>query len=396
MKFSVLLPTRNRLDLLRQAVETVRRQDYGDWEAIVSDNCSAEDVGGFVASLNDPRIRYFRTAEFLPVTDNWNNALGHATGDYVIMLGDDDCLLKGHFSAVRRMAESFSQPDLIYVNALQFAYPGVIPSEPEGYLDLSSYSSFFQGATVPFLLEKERALALVRDSLDFRLRFGFNMQHSVIRRKVIGSLAGKGPFFQSPYPDYYATNVLFLKADRILVCPTPLVAIGISPKSFGFYYFNFREKEGGEFLNNLPEDLRLRFRGTFLPGTDMNSCWLLAMESLQSNYGAEFGLEVNLRRYRFLQALAVYRESHVSGRLGKEAARELFRDLTFREKLLYGVFLRGAAMLWGSVPEPWRLRLASLPLRFGGQYSSSLHPDRSPERFRNILEVFERFTPGKQ
>ena len=34
MKFSVLLPTRDRLELLRLAVETVRRQDYDDWEII--------------------------------------------------------------------------------------------------------------------------------------------------------------------------------------------------------------------------------------------------------------------------------------------------------------------------------------------------------------------------
>ena len=44
MKFSVLLPTRNRLEYLRYAVETVRRQDYADWEIIVSDNCSEDDI----------------------------------------------------------------------------------------------------------------------------------------------------------------------------------------------------------------------------------------------------------------------------------------------------------------------------------------------------------------
>jgi hypothetical protein len=31
MKFSVLLPMRNRLDLLRSVVESVRRQDNADW-----------------------------------------------------------------------------------------------------------------------------------------------------------------------------------------------------------------------------------------------------------------------------------------------------------------------------------------------------------------------------
>ena len=37
-------------------------------------------------------------------------------------------------------------------------------------------------------------------------------------------------------------NAILLKAERILVCPYPLVTIGISPKSFRFYYFNKAER----------------------------------------------------------------------------------------------------------------------------------------------------------
>ena len=44
MKFSVLLPTYNRLDLLQYAVESVTRQDYDDWELIISDNQSEDDT----------------------------------------------------------------------------------------------------------------------------------------------------------------------------------------------------------------------------------------------------------------------------------------------------------------------------------------------------------------
>ena len=79
MNFSVLLPTRNRLEYLRYAVETIRRQDVPDWEIVISDNCSEDDISGFVAKLSDPRIRYVRTESPLPVTDNWNNALNHSS-----------------------------------------------------------------------------------------------------------------------------------------------------------------------------------------------------------------------------------------------------------------------------------------------------------------------------
>ena len=75
MKFSVLLPTRNRLELLKYAIETVRRQDYDNWEIIISDNYSEEDIAGYIQSLKEPRIKYYRTDSFVPVTDNWNNAL---------------------------------------------------------------------------------------------------------------------------------------------------------------------------------------------------------------------------------------------------------------------------------------------------------------------------------
>ncbi len=85
MKFSVLLPTRNRLDLLSRAIETVRRQDYDNWEIIVSDNFSEENIASYIQLLGDSRIKYFRTDCFIPVTDNWNNALNNSMGDYIIV-----------------------------------------------------------------------------------------------------------------------------------------------------------------------------------------------------------------------------------------------------------------------------------------------------------------------
>ena len=102
MKFSILLPTRERLELLRHAVESVRLQDDADWEVVISDNASSQDVAGYVASLGDVRVRYSRTDKLLPVTENWNRALEMSQGEYLIMLGDDDALLPGCLAARAR------------------------------------------------------------------------------------------------------------------------------------------------------------------------------------------------------------------------------------------------------------------------------------------------------
>ena len=52
-----------------------------DWQLAISDNCSEQDIAGYVASLADPRIVYRRTERAVPVTENWNRPLGAAIDD---------------------------------------------------------------------------------------------------------------------------------------------------------------------------------------------------------------------------------------------------------------------------------------------------------------------------
>ena len=50
---SIVIPTHNRLDLVKEAIETVRRQTGNGRELIVFDNASTESVVSYVESLND-------------------------------------------------------------------------------------------------------------------------------------------------------------------------------------------------------------------------------------------------------------------------------------------------------------------------------------------------------
>jgi glycosyltransferase involved in cell wall biosynthesis len=390
MKFSVLLPTRNRLDLLSYAIETVRRQDYDDWELIVSDNCSDEDVEGYVESLGDSRIKYFRIGEFVPVTDNWSNALEKCDGDYVIMLGDDDCLMKGYFSTLNEIIEKYGSPDLVYTSAFLYAYPGVLPGCPEGFLRSYSQGRIFKSAQEPFWLDKAEAKTLAQSSLNFRIQFDYNMQFSLVSSKLIKEMAKYGRFYQSPYPDYYASNAMMLKAARILIAPFPLVTIGISPKSFGFYYFNDAESTGNQFLKNLPDpEMSRRLQPVVLPGTDMNTSWLLSMETLAQNFGGESDIRVNYRRYRFLQICAVY-----SGLILRKAdvhvsLLELRRRLTVAERILYDLPLRFVVLVASILPDRYRQLISNMVIRATGSHPA--HASANIEgKFTTILDVFEK------
>ncbi len=394
MKFSVLLPTRNRLEYLRYAVETVRRQDYDDWEVIVSDNCSEEDVEGYVRSLADPRIKYYRTDSFVPVTDNWNNALEKSTGDYVIMLGDDDCLMQSFFSTVSRLVEEFDHPDFVYTSAYLYVYPGVHPAIAEGRVQAHGHAAFLHnGSDQPYLLDTGQARELVKGFVNFKLLYDYNMQFFTVSRKFIESLADKGAFFQSPFPDFYASNVMFLKAERILICPYRLVTIGVTPKSYGFYHINKREDEGAEFLNSLPDPRAAqRLERVLLPGTHINTSWLFSLEALRANYGAEFDSSGSYRRYRFLQITYVYEQVYLHKSMTKDDLRKLKSHMRLWEKLVYSTGLWAILTAKRFLSPANRSKLYLLLRRAQRQHPDYV-PDFAETNFNNILEVYERVSP---
>ena len=389
MKISVLLPTRNRLELLRHAVESVRRQEDDDWEVVISDNDSEEDIRGYVESLEDERVRYLRAPRPLPVTENWNNALAAAEGEYVIMLGDDDALLSGYFATIRRLVTTFSEPEVIYHSALLYAYPSVLPEAPNGYLKPYDYAPFFRDAHVPYVLDRGRARELVDTAMDFRVVYGFNMQFVTVSRRIIEELERDGAFYRSPFPDYYAMNMLFLRAPRIVVEPRPCVVIGVSPKSYGFYYANRREREGKTMLDGGDDMEQAASNDALLPGSNINNGWLQAMEAVGDATRGVFDVRPNLRRYRMLQLAYVHQGYFLDHQVSREQLRELHDHMRLWERVVYGSVGRLAGVLASSsglldraVRDALRRALKQLP---------SWNPPNDPRRFEHILEVCERF-----
>lgn len=393
MKFSVLLPTRNRLDYLRYAVETVLRQDYADWEIIISDNCSEDDIAGYVSSLADPRIHYIRTDTFVPVTDNWNNALARSTGDYVIMLGDDDGLLPGYFSKMLRAFECFPDPDFVYVSAYFYAYPCVMPDAPLGFLRRDTNRLFTESE--PFWLDDERAKDVARGYLDFRMPVASNMQFSLISRRKLQGLSSQGTFFKSPYPDFYATPALFLCSTKILIYPKPMVIIGITPKSYGFFHFNNRAADGVKFLNN---ELRIghspAVQDMMLPGTSYNDSWLLAMEALRINHSSAFGMQPNYRRYRFLQIVHCYKKCYFDRVLPVADLKALKSIMTLPERLSYGIALPIGFSLLRLVPTEARGSIVSRLRRLIGQHAIR-EESATNVAFGNLVEVFDHMDSSR-
>lgn len=309
--FSVLIPSRNRPELLRYAVDSVLSQD-ADLEIVIADNASGESYSEYVSSLGAIAAGSVRSDQPLPVTENWNRALAAASGRYIIMMGDDDALAPGWLSKATVLLQQFNQPDAVHAMAYHYAYPGVVPSKPAGYLATVNNSELFRAFDRPYLLARERAVMLGTQALHFRHWFSFNSQHFIWNMQFIDSLHAIGNFFQGPYPDYYAAIVTMYAAKNIVVVPTPEVIIGISPKSFGFFYNNKRYDAGQQMLGNTDADCcwlqelsdEAKSAVAF-PGAAHYRNWLLVALLVARNFILPQTIAVDLRRYRQLQILEV-------------------------------------------------------------------------------------------
>lgn len=120
---SVIIPTYNRPEYLKEAIKSAVQQKYRNIEIIVSDNCSTKSPQAIVESFQDSRIRFWRNATNLGMFANTMNALKMARGKYVACLYDDDMWNEDFLEKLVPPLEA--NPDL----ALAFCDQHIIDSE---------------------------------------------------------------------------------------------------------------------------------------------------------------------------------------------------------------------------------------------------------------------------
>lgn len=91
IKFSVVIPTYNRVEFILLAIRSVLLQTYKNFELIVVNDGSTDETESVVATIKDDRLRYVRI-ENGERGKARNTGVQMATGDYVTFLDSDDQL----------------------------------------------------------------------------------------------------------------------------------------------------------------------------------------------------------------------------------------------------------------------------------------------------------------
>ncbi|WP_180146355.1 glycosyltransferase [Acinetobacter sp. YH12052] len=115
---TVYIPTYNRYDLLRRAVDSVLQQSHQNFELIIVDDCSTDNTIEYLQKLSeqDPRVRFFTKESNSGACTSRNIAIKHAAGEFITGLDDDDYFLPNRIEVFVKQAHLLDDFSFIYSN----------------------------------------------------------------------------------------------------------------------------------------------------------------------------------------------------------------------------------------------------------------------------------------
>lgn len=104
-RFSILMPTYNGAEVIRDTLASIVAQDFSDFELIITDDCSDDATVEAAGALGDARIRIYKNPVNLGYPANIRSCSAYAQGEILYLMGQDDIMAAG---ALRKTHEAFA------------------------------------------------------------------------------------------------------------------------------------------------------------------------------------------------------------------------------------------------------------------------------------------------
>ncbi len=256
--FTVIIPVKNRAKYLYHTLQTCTIQDYENFQVIVSDDGSTDNLKEIVeeASRKDSRIIYVspNNGQGVGMRDNFEFALSLVNEGYVIALGGDDALLPKSISKMANILKETNQ-DILSWPAPTYIYPGT--GIDTGQLILHTIKGRLKnGFTIlkaeVFLNRQAKNLAYGSD-----LQSPMFYVKGVVSINLVNKIKHRSKdqrFYQCPTPDGYSGIVLAGEVESYAYSHEPLSLFGLSSSSQGMNYLSGDEKalkNSNSFFNNV-------------------------------------------------------------------------------------------------------------------------------------------------
>ena len=219
MKFSLIIPTKNRQKTAIQAVKSAVFSNYNNIEIIVTDGSDDNSLGMAINKLNDGRVSYFHHHKSLSMRDNWEFGVSKASGDYVSIIGDDDALMPDGFCLAAEILK-ISETDILHTKGAIYKWPDY------QLINRRNYISLKLPQTVRHIKDPRKVLRQSYE-LNGRPGTGPGIYRGIISLKFLNELKLKrGSYFKDENADFDSGFCTLLYADSYLVATYPIFLSG--------------------------------------------------------------------------------------------------------------------------------------------------------------------------
>lgn len=226
IKYSIVIPTRNRDEYLQYAIQSVINSPRKDIELIVSNNHSTDETKEILKKIVDPRVKIITPQNDLPMAGHYEFAIGHAKGEWITILGDDDAVMPHIFETLDSYISQYPDIDIISSARAYYFWKGCEDLYGQSVVIFKSHTKVELRSTKKDLIKVSQGL-----------RSCFDMPQiyttGIIKRSLYEEIKNKsgGFFYHSIIPDIYSVVALCLSRDKYLRVEEPLFWVGTSNKS---------------------------------------------------------------------------------------------------------------------------------------------------------------------
>lgn len=138
---SILMPAYNAEKFITEAIESILKQDYSNWELLVLDDASTDSTPRIIRTFQDKRIRTFSHQENIGYLLSCNELFEKVEGEFITFLDADDTCKPNRISSCLSVFESDSELDFLTTDHIRTDESGKTISENRMEIDYDRYAS---------------------------------------------------------------------------------------------------------------------------------------------------------------------------------------------------------------------------------------------------------------
>ncbi|NOT56668.1 MAG: glycosyltransferase [Deltaproteobacteria bacterium] len=144
VKVSVCIPTYNGAAFLAEAITSVLRQTFTDFELLIVDDGSTDTTLDIARSFGDPRITIHQNEKRLGIPANWNRGVALARGEYICIFHQDDVMMPENLA--RKLAVLSANPTVSFVHsAIEFLLEEGLVTVPGDWVEATAEDRVVEG-----------------------------------------------------------------------------------------------------------------------------------------------------------------------------------------------------------------------------------------------------------